>query len=247
MASWSKPETFKLIEIWSNEAIQEQLEGCTRNKHVYEKISKKMDEEGYQRKFEQCREKIKKLKQEYKKIKDKVNKTGEEGKKKLIAGWDYYESLDAILGHRPSTEPAVVIDCGSQENVSETLFDDNAEGDSFSTLDSDCKQGLSPKESFNSNSKESTKKTRKRQADILQETLKDIVKQIVDSQKQSDENFARLEEKRLRLEEQQQERELQMRKDDQEFQLRMMQMLTSNYTPPPAFPYYNCSYSSDSQ
>ena len=47
MTSWTNNETFKLIEIWGNETIQEQLEGCKRNRKVYEKISKLMSEAGY--------------------------------------------------------------------------------------------------------------------------------------------------------------------------------------------------------
>ena len=42
MAAWRDNETFKLIEIWGDKIIQEQLEGCKRNKDEYEKISKLM-------------------------------------------------------------------------------------------------------------------------------------------------------------------------------------------------------------
>ena len=97
-----------------------------------------MEEEGYHRSLAQCREKIKKLRQEYRKIEDKMNKTGEEGKKRLIAGWDFYEPLNSILGHKPSTQPAVVID--SAEFVDELAED--FEVDPIPTFsDSDDKQG----------------------------------------------------------------------------------------------------------
>ena len=76
MATWSDPETFKLIEIWGEDSIQAQLEGCRRNKEVYEKISHELNDAGYQRTAEQCREKVKKLNSEYRKIKDSHNKTG---------------------------------------------------------------------------------------------------------------------------------------------------------------------------
>uniref|UniRef100_A0A1X7UXT6 Uncharacterized protein n=1 Tax=Amphimedon queenslandica TaxID=400682 RepID=A0A1X7UXT6_AMPQE len=58
---WCDEECDKLLELWVEEGIQAQLEGCTRNKHTYEKISK---------------EKIKKLKKDYKKVKDKNTLTG---------------------------------------------------------------------------------------------------------------------------------------------------------------------------
>ena len=38
-ATWSDKETLKLVELWGNEEIQVLLEGCTRNKHVYNRIA----------------------------------------------------------------------------------------------------------------------------------------------------------------------------------------------------------------
>ena len=42
--SWSDAETFKLIEIWGEEEIQALLEGCARNKAVYDKIARDIGE-----------------------------------------------------------------------------------------------------------------------------------------------------------------------------------------------------------
>ena len=64
-----------------------------------------MREAGYERTYQQCRDKIKKLKGEYKKEKDRHNKTGEER-----TTWDYFDAMDSILGHRPATRPPIVID-----------------------------------------------------------------------------------------------------------------------------------------
>ena len=58
MSTWTDNEMFKLIEIWGDKTIQEQLEGCKRNKDVYEKISKFMCKARYDRTGTQCREKI---------------------------------------------------------------------------------------------------------------------------------------------------------------------------------------------
>ena len=60
--NWTREEVFKLISIWSEETIQEQLEGCRRNSLVYKKISDNLCAAGFSRTLEQCREKIKKLK-----------------------------------------------------------------------------------------------------------------------------------------------------------------------------------------
>ena len=36
--NWSDKEVFHLLDCWSEEGIQEQLEGSRCNKHVYEKL-----------------------------------------------------------------------------------------------------------------------------------------------------------------------------------------------------------------
>ena len=64
-----------------------------------------MKDAGYNRTYQQCRDKIKKLKVEYRKEKDRTGKTGEEK-----STWDYFQEMDSILGHKPSTRPPVVIE-----------------------------------------------------------------------------------------------------------------------------------------
>jgi len=71
---------------------------------------------------------------------------------------------------------------------------------------------------------------------MVQDTMKGMIQQVVDAQKESDQEFADLEEKRLKMEEAQQRREAQMRRDDQEFQLRIFQLLTRSYSHPPPIP-----------
>ena len=107
----------KLIEQWGEQGIQEQLEGAKRNKHVYEKLSGALAKEGVRKSGEQCRTKVKKLRQDYKKIKDKHNLTG-----RGRTTWKFYEPLNEILGTRPATCPPVVLDTlepaslGAKEN-----------------------------------------------------------------------------------------------------------------------------------
>ena len=98
--AWSKEETLKLIDIWARADIQVQLEGCHRNCDVYQKIAKELREEGgcTNRTYEQCWEKVKKLKGDYRKIKDKQHKTGEERN-----DWEYFEAMDSVLCHKPAT------------------------------------------------------------------------------------------------------------------------------------------------
>ena len=44
MAAWTDAQVFKLIELWKEEGIQEQLEGSTRNKHVYAKLAAELNQ-----------------------------------------------------------------------------------------------------------------------------------------------------------------------------------------------------------
>ena len=59
--AWKDEETFKLIKLWGESNIQEELEGCRRIKHIFYKLSSEMGSAGIQKSGTQCREKIKKL------------------------------------------------------------------------------------------------------------------------------------------------------------------------------------------
>ena len=121
MTYWSKEETFKLISIWSEDNIQAQLKECKRNHEVYTKILRDLSVAGYNRMYEQCREKLKKLKTEYKKISDKRKETGQ-GR---YPEWDYYDAMDGVLGHKPSMQPAVVVDTLQDSQLQYTQIDDD--------------------------------------------------------------------------------------------------------------------------
>ena len=47
MAPWTDAETFTLVELWDDEAIQDQPEGCKKNSQVFSKISEGMRKEGH--------------------------------------------------------------------------------------------------------------------------------------------------------------------------------------------------------
>ena len=53
-SAWSDNEVAALVAIWGDEDIQEQLDGATRNKSIFETISKKLQESGYNRDWQQC-------------------------------------------------------------------------------------------------------------------------------------------------------------------------------------------------
>lgn len=110
--AWTDEETTKLIEIWGEEEIQVQLEGCKRNIHIYQKIAKELGDVGYERTAVQCREKIKKLRSEYKKIKDNNDETGRKRK-----GWRYYDAINDVLGCKPATQPPVLVDTLAEDTL----------------------------------------------------------------------------------------------------------------------------------
>ena len=107
-SSWSDAEVTALISILGNADIQEQPDGATRNRSIYEHISKKLRESGVERDWEQCKAKIKNLKQDYKKIKDHNGVTGN-GRQTS----EFHYKLDAILGHSPASTPPILLDAGS--------------------------------------------------------------------------------------------------------------------------------------
>ena len=76
LASWTDEETFRFIELWSEDSIQGMLEGGRRNRDIYAKVVKIMYEAGYEKRVEQCAAKIKKLKFEYRRIRDSNSRTG---------------------------------------------------------------------------------------------------------------------------------------------------------------------------
>ena len=70
-SNWTDGEVFKLTEQWEEDGIQEQLEGARVREAVRCVIESRSEKGG-----EQCRSKVKKLRQEYKKIKGRHNLTG---------------------------------------------------------------------------------------------------------------------------------------------------------------------------
>ena len=80
------------------------------------------------------------------------------------------------------------------------------------------------------------KGSRKRK-DKAENTVAEMLQKVVECQSATEQKLMELEEKRFKLEEKQMEREIQLRREEREFQLRMMQMLVgrpSFYTDQPS-------------
>ena len=181
----------------------------------------------------QCRDKIKKLRGEYRKVKDKRDKTGE-GR---YPEWDYFDALDAILGHRPATRPPVVVNIiADSEEADEQdsphspeLFTENA----LSTSTSSCATSVSPGDPQTGPSKTSaiTQRTSRKHkhpnsaVEKVESMTAAIVTKLSEMQKSSDDLIRDLEEKRLKFDKWQAEREEEQHRQERQFQLQMMQMI----------------------
>lgn len=237
--TWSKEETLKLIEVWGQETIQKQLQECKRNQTVYEEVAKEMREAGYERTYQQCRDKIKKLKGDYKKEKDKQGRTGE-GR----TSWDYFDAMDAVLGHRPATRPPVVIDTSTTSRPVTPVTPATPGGSEFGEGGDDDEEEQpivnegeagSSTQSVTSGQSGSRKRKRTTRSDS---TMAELMERVISAQTKSDEKMIELEEKRMKMEERQMEREAQQRREEREFQMQMMRMMMMgpgmHHFPPPS-------------
>uniref|UniRef100_A0A1A7Z2Q0 Wu:fc32g12 n=1 Tax=Iconisemion striatum TaxID=60296 RepID=A0A1A7Z2Q0_9TELE len=91
---WCNDEVQTFLCLVSNERIQRQLDGATRNERIFREISELMACHGFQRTGKQCREKLKKMKSDYRAIREK----GETRKR-----WKWFNQMDEIYGHRPAS------------------------------------------------------------------------------------------------------------------------------------------------
>ena len=246
MASWTDEETLKLIELWGDDRIQAQLEGCKRNKEVYERIAREMAEAGLEKTAEQCREKAKKLKAEYRKVKDNHSKTGQ-GRKK----WKFLEAMDMVLADKPSTRPPVLIDTLSKEvrPEQELQVEGTVEQEPSCSGLSSRDEGDDQQETFTEGEESNTpssrgrsvtpteKKGKKRsREEKMENTLMTVVDRMMSAQEASDVKFMTLEEKRMKFEERLLETEERQRREEREFQMRMWTMLMQGMHVQPQLP-----------
>ncbi|MGH0138727.1 UNVERIFIED_CONTAM: hypothetical protein FKN15_067637 [Acipenser sinensis] len=89
---WSDDEVRSLILIWSDENIRQQLEGATRNKEIFEQISRRLMKMGIDRDWKQCRTKYKNLKYEYRTLQRRNIQIC--NPKRVMR---FYDEVDAIL------------------------------------------------------------------------------------------------------------------------------------------------------
>ncbi|EMP31566.1 hypothetical protein UY3_11277, partial [Chelonia mydas] len=95
------------------------------NAKIFEKISKGMKDRGYNRNPQQCRVKIKELREGYQKTKQENSRSGSEPQTCC-----FYDELHAILGGAPTTTPPLYVDSckgGVSHNRDEDFGDEEDE------------------------------------------------------------------------------------------------------------------------
>ncbi|XP_029985216.1 uncharacterized protein LOC115415717 isoform X1 [Sphaeramia orbicularis] len=100
--TWSEEETRCFLTLWASSEVQDQLDGASRTKPVFEKIQSGMAVAGYERSLEQLINKLKKLKRDYRNQKRLFGSSGRPH------GPSYFDLMDSVLGDRPAnqtTEP----------------------------------------------------------------------------------------------------------------------------------------------
>ncbi|XP_065410848.1 uncharacterized protein LOC135973125 [Chrysemys picta bellii] len=120
--AWTVREVLDLIAVWGEDSVLAELRSKRRNAKTFEKISKGMMERGHNRDSEQCRVKVKELRQAYQKTKEANGRSGSEPRT-----CRFYAELHAILGGAATTTPPVFVDSGSGI-VSSATPEDSADG-----------------------------------------------------------------------------------------------------------------------
>ncbi|XP_067412150.1 zinc finger and SCAN domain-containing protein 29-like [Emydura macquarii macquarii] len=98
--AWNRPEVLDLIGQWGEESVLAQLRASKRNLDIYGKISQGMLEKGHTRDAQQCRVKIKELRQSYQKARDANSCSGS-----LPKTCRFYNEVHAILSGNPTMVP----------------------------------------------------------------------------------------------------------------------------------------------
>ncbi|XP_065421129.1 SRRM2 protein homolog rsr-2-like [Chrysemys picta bellii] len=120
--AWTVREVLDLIAVWGEDSVLAEFRSKRRNAKTFEKISKGMMERGHNRDSEQCRVKVKELRQAYQKTKEANGRSGSEPRT-----CRFYAELHAILGGAATTTPPVIVDSGSGI-VSSATPEDSADG-----------------------------------------------------------------------------------------------------------------------
>ncbi|EMP26664.1 Zinc finger and SCAN domain-containing protein 29 [Chelonia mydas] len=125
--AWSEREVLDLTACWGDESVMAELRSKKRNANTYAKVSRAMMERGYSRDTDQCRTKIKALRQAYQKAREVNGHSGSQPHK-----CRFYCELHAIMGGDDITTPLLSVDTckGGVARSEEDEFLEDEEEDS---------------------------------------------------------------------------------------------------------------------
>ncbi|KAM7146453.1 zinc finger and SCAN domain-containing protein 32-like [Macrochelys suwanniensis] len=135
--AWTEREVRNLIAVCGDESVLAELRSKRRNANTYAKVSKGMQDRGYNRDAQQCRVKIKELRQAYQRTRDANGRSGSEPQT-----CRFCDELHAILGGAASTNPPMWYDSvrGASEN-SEEHFREEEDDDNDAENSAQTQQG----------------------------------------------------------------------------------------------------------
>ncbi|XP_053904663.1 mediator of RNA polymerase II transcription subunit 15-like [Malaclemys terrapin pileata] len=134
--SWTEREVRDLLTIWGDESVLAELRSSKRNGKILEKVSKAMKDRGHNRDTQQCRVKIKELRQAYHKAREANGRSGAE-----LQTYRFYAELHAILGGAATTTPTVCYDSVNGETRNREAGSGYEEDEAEDNVDSSQQQG----------------------------------------------------------------------------------------------------------
>ncbi|XP_065451052.1 myb/SANT-like DNA-binding domain-containing protein 2 [Chrysemys picta bellii] len=128
--AWTKREVRDLLTIWGDKSVLAELYCSKRNAKTLEKVSKAIKDRGHNRDAQQCRVKIKELRQAYHKAREANGRSGAEPQTCL-----FYAELHAMLGGAATTTPTLCFDSinGESLNTEAGLGDEEDDDDEDSS------------------------------------------------------------------------------------------------------------------
>ncbi|XP_053888285.1 myb/SANT-like DNA-binding domain-containing protein 7 [Malaclemys terrapin pileata] len=103
--AWTEREVRHLLAMWGDESVLAELHSSKRNGKILEKVSKATKDRGHNRDAQQCRMKIKELRQAYHKAREANRRSGAEP-----PTCHFYAELHAMLRGAATTTPTLCFD-----------------------------------------------------------------------------------------------------------------------------------------
>ena len=230
---WGEAQTSVLVNEWKERIDDVESARATETWH---RIVQEVNKVGTQKTTKQCKDKIRNLKKSYKEAKANNNKTGRPRQTS-----PYYDSFDEVLGTRAVVTMPGVIQCGQAESddlsqdLSGTIESEESDEESDSEMNGSEGSGSSP----NAAAEKQPKRKKRGEADQNKNAKKgrittasamiDLTEKLVDMQnaqyKMLETAQKRTEDLLIKLEADQRKLDEESRRRDQEFFLRMAELL----------------------